>query len=146
MYYKFFVYILLSVVALSGCQKQQRVNAESADTTPVDTSPKAILHVPLRVDMGDFDYEHLKKSVTLQLSNHGNDSLYIINAYPECDCVEVELADSVIAPLSNTHMDVSLNLEGYLPGDTIVKKIVICSNNADERYVRVALVGILKKY
>ena len=132
----------LCLGAVVSCQVSTKKQQTSEN--PAETIPSAKLYIPRRVNLGDFDANNIKKSATLELRNIGDDTLYILAVRPDCDCVEVATVDSVVAPGAATSVHASLDMSDYLLGDTVVKQFVITSNSANERHVRVSLVGVLK--
>ena len=134
---------LLSAGLLAGCQKAAKAPAEEAAAAEeqVPTAPYAELIVPERVDMGVFEGDNLKKTTTLQLSNVGTDTLFILSVIPDCDCTGVVYVDSVVAPQSRGRLELSLDLSGY-PADTIYKDVGILSNNRKGRSQKITVFGL----
>ena len=108
---------------------------------PVSHCPYAELRVPQTVDLGIFQGEDMKHSVTIALTNLGNDTLVILKVLPDCDCVEVERYDSLVAPGQHGCLTTSLNLTDY-PADTIYKELGILSNSRSGNVTRITLFGL----
>lgn len=138
-----YIIILLLTSLLVGCKQSPKNVFEKGSLSDGSHLPDkyAQLEAPTEVDLGIFDADHLIKSQTIEFRNTGNDTLFVLAAMPECECTEVELLDSAIAPHALGRIRASLNLEGY-PADTIRKDFGIISNNYGERVVRVTLVGV----
>lgn len=105
--------------------------------------PYAELKMPAKVDMGVFEGDQLKKSTTILIQNIGNDTLYIHGAQVECDCTELHLNDSVVAPYMSTSIDVTLDLSEY-PNDTIYKTFGVLSNSRTGNVIRCDVFGLRK--
>lgn len=139
----FYFVLILTTAALVGCKQKPKNVFEKGTLSDGSVIPEkyARLEVPTEVDLGVFDLDHIVKSQIVKFRNTGNDTLYVLAAMPECDCTEVELLDSAIAPQAMGRVRASLNLNDY-PADTIRKDFGIISNNYGERVVRVTLVGV----
>jgi hypothetical protein len=136
--------LILGICFLVGCHGNQRQNKVTMEeNTELSVKPRAILTVSSPIDMGEFQGDELKKTNTISIRNTGNDTLYIIGAEPDCLCTEVQVIDSVIAPLSNGRLRISLDLTEY-PSDTIYKDVAIISNDSKDRVKRFQVMGIRK--
>ena len=90
--------------------------------------------------MGDFTEPHYKKFVDISFKNAGTDTLHIIAAVPDCDCTEIEVLDSAVAPNHKGRLRAYLDLSEY-PSDINRKRFFVLSNNRDAKAVYVTLVG-----
>lgn len=144
MFFRFSAIAVLLTLALAACQqsgsKNTAVEEPAAEQRPA--RPYAELYVPTNVDMGVFEGDELVKSVTLQLSNYGTDTLYVLGVEPECDCVKIIDYSPKVAPNVNAHLTVQLDVSEY--ADTVRKVFGIISNDRLERVKRVTLFGVRK--
>lgn len=115
----------------------------SRQNNSTEQLPYAELKMPAKVDMGVFEGDQLKKSTTILIQNIGNDTLYIRGAKAECDCTELHLNDSVVAPYRSTSIDVTLDLSEY-PNDTIYKTFGVLSNSRTGNVIRCDVFGLRK--
>ena len=141
---RFLLFICGIVAAIVSCQ--QTGNKSSAEQDAVTeqrpTVPYAEVNIPQNVDMGIFEGDELVKSVTLQMSNLGTDTLYVLGVEPECDCVQILDYSSKVAPNVNGHVTVQLDVSEY--SDTVRKVFGIISNDRLERVKRVTVFGVRK--
>lgn len=100
----------------------------------------AILEIPERVDMGEFEGPYYKKFVNIEFKNTGTDTLYIHTAVPDCDCTELEVVDSIVAPQNTGLIKAYLDLSGF-PEIESEKQFFVLSNNSKTKAVYVTLVG-----
>lgn len=135
---------LLIGIILCGCNrsKSPSTNVVFVSNEP-PTVPYAELLVADEVAMGIFTGDSMKRQVDVMMENTGNDTLYIRNVLPQCDCTEIVSFDSIIPAGEKGSVIVSLDLTGY-PADTIRKEIGILSNDRHERVKRVELIGICR--
>ena len=127
-------YILTIVLAalLTACGgKNANENEQPGD---------AILEIPERVDMGEFEGPYYKKFVNIEFKNAGTDTLYIFSALPECDCTELEVVNETVAPGNTGIIKAYLDLSGYSSLET-EKPFIVSSNSKKARRVYVTLVG-----
>ena len=130
---KYFSFALLSVL-LSAC-------ANTEKKAPLGGGgSNAVLEIAEEVDMGDFTEPDYKKSVDINFRNTGTDTLHIISAVPDCDCTEVEILDSTVAPNHEGRLRASLDLSEY-PIDENRKRFFVMTNNREARAVYVTLIG-----
>ena len=143
MKYTVFITLLFAII-LCGCNrsKSPSTNVVLVSNEP-PTVPYAELLVADEVSMGIFTVDSMKKQVSITMENTGNDTLYIRNVLPQCDCTETVSFDSIIPAGEKGSVIVSLDLTGY-PADTIRKEIGILSNDRRERVKRVELIGICR--
>lgn len=142
-------YCLLCLVAASvlvSCKdKQESVTRVSKvfkeDTIPA--RPHAKIMVPKEVDMGVFQGNEMIKTIDVKVENAGEDTLYINYLSPECDCTEVSVVDSAVAPGAATVLHAKLDLSGY-PADTISKRFSIISNSLKDHVATITLKGEVK--
>ena len=127
-------YILITVFAamVTSCGNK--------NTKEYEQPGNAILEVPERVDMGDFEGPYYKKFVNIEFKNTGTDTLYIRGALSDCDCTELEVVDSVVGPQKSGMIIAYLDLGG-LPDLETEKQFMIVSNNKKAKAVYVTLVG-----
>ena len=130
-------YILTAVLAVM-------LTACGGKTSSENEQPgNAILEIPERVDMGEFEGPYYKKFVNIEFKNVGTDTLYIFSVLPECDCTELEVVDSIVAPQKSGIIKAYLDLSGYSSLET-EKSFIVSSNNKKARRVYVTLVGRIK--
>lgn len=143
-------YCLLCMVAVllfTSCKEKQEPTTrlkgvENAEAV-IAARPHPQIVVPTEVDMGTFQGDEMKKEVDIKVENTGNDSLYINHLSPECDCTDVSIVDSVIAPGAATLVHATLDLSGY-PADTIRKRFSIISNSLKDHVATITLKGEVK--
>ena len=142
---KYLLFLLPLIVCCKQANKQTDAAEQVVDQTaqPTTESPKAVMRVPLSVDMGEYFAGTEPKTEKLLLENVGNDTLRIFKIMPDCDCTEASVSDTIIAPGQSTSLFVSLDLSEFVPAE-IEKQFVIFSNNDENQYVRVTLKGIRK--
>lgn len=127
---------LFAAVFLFSCGTKGNQSSQTDAGVP----GKAHLDIAERVDMGDFYEPRYKKYVTVPFRNTGTDTLHIAVVEPECECTEIVLKDTVLAPGASGTLDAYLDLLDY-PSIQVEKPFFIISD-ADNRIVYVSLVGI----
>lgn len=134
--FKFLAFLLAAGALVSACGHQ-------GDIGSAEQSGDARLEIETRIDMGDFEGPNFKKFTNVFFRNTGSDTLIVYAVTPMCDCTEVILKDTVLAPGQMGIIEAYLDLSAY-PVKTTEKEFSIWSNNADEKEVFVTLVGTKK--
>lgn len=137
--------VLLFLTAVSACKNtpsavdaRETSGLQSSDSAPVAKLAK--LEAPEMVDMGVFDKQHPAKTADVEISNIGEDTLYVRSVVPDCDCTKVLSVDSFIAPQAKGKIVVKVDLTKY-PADTIYNIIHVLSNDPERRVFDVSLIG-----
>ena len=139
--------LLMVLLAIVSCKNKSEAPAtlkgvENAEEI-IAARPHAQISIPAEVDMGIFQGSEMKKTVDIQVENIGNTPLYINYLSPECNCTEVSVKDSVVAPGATTQIHATLDLSGY-PADTIRKNFSVISNSQKKHVATVVLKGEVK--
>lgn len=101
------------------------------------------LQIDTLVDMGDFEGPRFKKFTTIPYSNVGTDTLYILSCMGSCECVELVVSDSVLAPGASGTITAYLDLTEK-PLRTNEQPFFILTNDPVRHETDVVLVGTKK--
>lgn len=132
-----------------GCQPKQSQPVNSAADNVVQTEteelpepegPHPHLSIADSVYMGVVTTDDPVKTVTIEMSNTGDETLYVTGAFPECDCTTVAIKDSVLAPGSKGYVEATVNLSKYGSG-RVENRFFLVNNNLARHYVYVTLVA-----
>lgn len=124
---------LITVLTLAACGGGQAAKTTDGPRLQIDTL----------VDMGDFEGPRFKKFTNIPYSNVGTDTLYILSCMASCECVELIVSDSVLAPGASGTITAYLDLTEK-PLRTNEQPFFILSNDPVRHETDVVLVGTKK--
>lgn len=147
MKHKLFPAIILSLLfapVFASCgQKQAEDNSATVQEVMFNDKPFARLEIDSAYDLGHFQRgENIKKTTEIKFLNTGNDTLYIRDVLPDCDCTEILFFDRKVAPQSTGVIRASMDLSEYVPGQ-VNKGFSIISNSRADNVRNVTLKCIL---
>lgn len=83
------------------------------------------------VNLGDMTYGDAKRVATFKIKNNGKKAIHINSTRVECSCTEIDYVRKAINPGETYEFKVTLNLEGFIPGEN-VKKIALYFDRYDK--------------
>jgi len=101
------------------------------------------LQIDTIVNMGDFEGPRFKKFTNIPFSNVGTDTLYILSCMGSCECVELVVNDSMLAPGASGTITAYLDLSEK-PLRTNEQPFFILTNDPVHHETDVVLVGTKK--
>lgn len=144
LYSLFFLSLFFSLACISCQQKQSGdKSTETVRKVVFDDKPFARLEIYSSYNMGHFQRgENIRKSMTIEFKNTGNDTLYVNDVLPDCDCTTILSFESKVAPDATGTISISMDLSEYASG-SISKGFSIISNSRSDNVRSVMLNCIL---
>ncbi len=112
MKYKLLIFLSLFFFALSASAKKN-MKVTGKDFSIVISQDS--------IDVGDMTYGDAKRVAVFKFKNKGKKAIHVNSSRVECSCTDVEFERIAINPGQIFEFKVTLNLEGFIPGENIKK-------------------------